>query len=152
MLSLPLLIIGTGGLSTHLLPLGCRVVCWHLGQCLLSHPFCSVDCYVVCRRLILHLSSHLCLSWHRPSCARAPPCLHLSLRPSSSSASASCYASTPHCPSPLVGCHVVVHRHLSLRGSYGHHLSFPLVADCYVINATLLPLDGDRRMLRWLAL
>jgi hypothetical protein len=40
--------IRTGVLSSHtLLPLGCCVVSWHLGPCLLSPSFCSVGCYAV---------------------------------------------------------------------------------------------------------
>jgi hypothetical protein len=40
-----------------LLLLGCCVVHWCLGPCLLSCPFCSVDYYGVCWHLILRLSS-----------------------------------------------------------------------------------------------
>ncbi len=133
----------------NLLPLGYHVVSWPFGLHLLSRPFCSVDCYFVCWHLILRLSSCLPVSWH-PSCLLVPtPPLPLVVSLLILSLRLLLCLRLSSCPSPLVDCRVVC---LSLRSSYGHHSSFALVADCYVINATLLPSDGTRRMLYWLVL
>ncbi len=119
----------------------------------------SISHHVPCVQLIVLLSagapfsvSHYALPLMASLSCLCPPCLYLLLCFSCSLAYASCYASTSHRPSPSVDCHVVVHWPLSLRSLNGYHLSFPLMADCYVTNTALLPLVGDKKMLHWLAL
>ncbi len=121
----------------------------------------SASCHIPFVQLIVMLSSgasssasHLNSTTHMASLLCFCPPLHLPLITSLSFLGLClllCLCLSL-CSSPSVDCHVVFHQCLGLPSSYGHYSSFTLVADCYVINATLSPLDSNMRMFYWLAL
>jgi hypothetical protein len=123
----------------------------HLVVMLFAGPSGSASCHVLFVQLISMLSAGASPSAsHHASTYPGIPLLLVSPPASASCCSLLflnlnlllCRCLSP-CPSPLVDCC----WHLSLCSLYGHHSSFTLVADCHVINATLLQLDGERRML-----